>query len=61
MRSAEREAPVCDLCLERPRSAALGATIRRERIATAAGADTVRRVLPRPLPVTPAPLAGTAA
>ncbi len=40
--------PVCDLCLGRPRAAALGEPLRRERVRSRAGAETVSRVLPAP-------------
>ena len=55
-----REAPVCDLCLEKPRTAQLGEPLRRERVRNAAGAETVERVFPTPVPAsrpTPAPAA----
>jgi hypothetical protein len=44
-----REAAVCDLCGGKPRAAALGEPIRRERVRTAAGAENVQRVFPRPV------------
>lgn len=43
-----REAAVCDLCLERPRVAALGEALRRERVRSTEGAATVARVWPQP-------------
>jgi len=50
-----REAAVCDCCLAKPRAQALGEPIRHERIHTAAGAATVKRLIPEPVPVaTPA-------
>lgn len=42
MRGERRESAVCDLCLERPRTAALGRPVRSERIRSAAGAANVR-------------------
>ena len=48
LRDASREAPVCDLCIAKPRSGALGEAVRRERVKTAAGNETVRRPTPRP-------------
>jgi hypothetical protein len=45
----KREAAVCDLCLAKPRASALGEVVRRERIHTAAGAETVKRVIPAPV------------
>ncbi len=48
MRKGRRESAVCDLCLERPRAAALGEAIRRERVRSVAGAVNVRRVWPTP-------------
>jgi len=48
MRGARRESVVCDPCLERPRAAQLGDVVRRERVRSAAGAETVRRVWPEP-------------
>lgn len=56
MRKDRRESCVCDLCLERPRAAQLGEAARRERIKSAAGAETVRRIWPEPTarPVHPA-------
>ena len=44
-----RETPVCDLCAPNPRAAALGEAIGRERIRTAEGAATVRRLIPVPV------------
>ena len=44
-----RETPVCDLCLPNPRAAALGEAVGRERIQTAEGASTVRRLIPVPV------------
>jgi hypothetical protein len=46
LRRADREATVCDLCLAKPRAAALGELIRRDRVRTAAGAATVRIATP---------------
>jgi hypothetical protein len=46
LRRANREAMVCDLCLAKPRAAALGEEIRRDRVRTAAGAATVRVATP---------------
>jgi hypothetical protein len=48
MRAARREAVVCDPCLERPRAAQLGDAVRRERVRSALGAETVRRIWPEP-------------
>jgi hypothetical protein len=48
IRNGGREAAVCDLCLERPRTAALGEAVRRERMRSVAGAAAVRRVWPSP-------------
>jgi hypothetical protein len=48
MRRGRREAAVCDLCLERPRTSALGDVMRRERVRTAAGASSVHRAWPAP-------------
>jgi hypothetical protein len=45
-----RESPVCSLCLERPRAAALGEPLRQERVRSAAGAANVRRSWPVPAP-----------
>jgi hypothetical protein len=50
MARGRREAVVCDLCREKPRSAQLGEPIRRERVRSTAGAETVRRVFPTPVP-----------
>jgi hypothetical protein len=47
-----REAIVCDPCLAKPRAAELGEPVRRERMKTAAGAETVQRIIPRPVPAT---------
>jgi hypothetical protein len=44
------ESVVCDLCLERPRAAALGKTIHRERVRSTAGAANVHRARPAPAP-----------
>jgi hypothetical protein len=44
-----RETPVCDLCLSNPRVAGLGEPARRERIRTAEGEATVRRLIPEPV------------
>jgi hypothetical protein len=43
------EAIVCDLCIAKPRAAALGEPVRRDRIRSAAGAANVQRVFPRPV------------
>jgi hypothetical protein len=48
MHKGQRESPVCDLCLERPRAAALGEPARRERVRSTAGAANVRRAWPMP-------------
>jgi hypothetical protein len=48
MRSGRREWAVCDLCLERPRAAALGEASRRERVRSVGGAASVRRIWPAP-------------
>ncbi|MGH2980619.1 MAG: hypothetical protein ACRDKV_01070 [Solirubrobacterales bacterium] len=48
MRDGRREAAVCDLCLDRPRTATLGDAARRERIRSVAGAANVRRAWPAP-------------
>jgi hypothetical protein len=45
-----REAPVCDLCRRKPRAAQLGERVRRDRVRSAAGAETVRRIFPTPVP-----------
>ena len=45
-----REAPVCDLCRQKPRAAQLGEAVRRDRVRSAAGAETVRRLFPTPIP-----------
>ena len=45
---AARAASVCDLCLGRPRAAALGEPLRRERVHSRAGAETVSTVLLAP-------------
>jgi hypothetical protein len=50
-----RETPVCDLCLPNPRAAALGEAVGRERIRTAEGAATVRRLIPVPVATDRAP------
>jgi len=47
--AAAPESMICDLCLCKPRAAALGEPIRRERVRSAAGAASVRRVFPRPV------------
>ena len=46
----DREKEVCDLCLSRPRAAALGPPLRRERVHTLQGGETVSRVWPQPVP-----------
>jgi hypothetical protein len=48
MHDGGRESAVCDLCLERPRVAALGEPLRRERVRSTEGATTVARVWPQP-------------
>ena len=48
MRRGEHESAVCDLCLERPRTTALGEQVGRERIRSVAGAATVVRSWPTP-------------
>jgi hypothetical protein len=48
MRKGERESAVCDLCIERPRAAALGEQLRRERVRSIEGAETVIRSWPTP-------------
>lgn len=55
-----RETEVCDLCLPNPRVEALGEAAGRDRIRTALGAATVRRLYPVPVagggaPARPAP------
>jgi hypothetical protein len=59
LRRGGSESIVCDLCLAKPRAAALGEQIRRDRVRTAAGADTVRIATPvvggKPPPEEPAP------
>jgi hypothetical protein len=52
---ANREAPVCDLCLQKPRAGTLGEAVRRERIHSAGGGGAVRRVIPEPVPA-PSPV-----
>jgi hypothetical protein len=47
-----RETAVCELCLPNPRVAGLGEPVGPERIRSAEGAATVRRLIP--VPVTPA-------
>jgi hypothetical protein len=44
------ESPVCSLCLERPRTRALGEPLRQERMRSATGAANVRRSWPVPAP-----------
>ena len=46
-----REAAVCDLCRRTPRATQLGEPLRRDRVRSTAGAETVQRVYPRPVPV----------
>ena len=53
MGDGRRESAVCELCLERPRSAVLGEPMRRERIHSVAGAANVRRAWPVPATVAP--------
>jgi hypothetical protein len=50
MHDGRRESAVCDLCLERPRTAVLGEPARRERVHSVAGAANVRRALPATAP-----------
>jgi hypothetical protein len=59
MCNGQRESAVCDLCLERPRTAALGEPARRERVRSTAGAANVHRAWP--VPREPAPAELTAA
>ena len=57
MRKGERESALCDLCLGRPRAAVLGEQLRRERIRSIVGAETVTRIWPTPArEVRPAPV-----
>ena len=42
------EAVACELCLGRPRARALGEPLRRERVRSAAGAETVSPLAPEP-------------
>ena len=44
-----REQLVCDLCLAKPRAAALGEQLRRGRVKSAAGAANVQRIYPQPV------------
>jgi hypothetical protein len=59
LRRGGSESIVCDLCLAKPRAGALGEEVRRDRVRTAAGADTVRIATPvavrKPPPDAPAP------
>jgi hypothetical protein len=48
MREGGRESTVCDLCLERPRARSLGEQLRRERVRSTEGAETVARSWPTP-------------
>jgi hypothetical protein len=50
MGKGDHESAVCDLCLARPRAAALGEQLRRERVRTIEGAETVIRSWPTPAP-----------
>ncbi len=50
MQRGRREAIVCDPCIAKPRAAELGEPVRRERMKTVAGAETVQRIIPRPVP-----------
>jgi len=50
LQRGRREAIVCDPCIAKPRAAELGEPVRRERMKTAAGAETVQRIIPRPVP-----------
>ena len=45
----ESESLVCDLCLRKPRAIALGEPLRRDRVRSAAGAESVQRIFPRPV------------
>ena len=45
-----RDTAVCDPCLSNPRAAAMGDRVGRERIRSAEGAATVRRLIPVPVP-----------
>ena len=47
--SGRREQLVCDLCLAKPRAAALGEHLRRGRVKSAAGAANVQRIYPQPV------------
>jgi hypothetical protein len=47
--AGEEEVPICNLCLHRPRAAALGEPLRRERVHSVEGAETVARVWPTPV------------
>jgi hypothetical protein len=57
VRRGGRESVVCDLCLERPRTTALGETLRRERVRSTAGAANVHRAWPAPAPELAQPVA----
>jgi hypothetical protein len=57
MSTGQRESPVCDLCLDRPRAETLGEAVRRERIRSTAGAANVRRAWPVPAPKPAQPVA----
>jgi hypothetical protein len=48
MRDGQREAAVCDFCLQSPRAKVLGEAVRRERVRSAAGAANVKRARPAP-------------
>ena len=50
MSLGQNESPVCELCLERPRTDVLGEIVRRERVRSTAGAANVRRAWPVPAP-----------
>lgn len=54
MRAGRRRSAICELCEESPRVAALGEIVRRERVRTAAGAASVRRIWPTPVRQWPA-------
>ena len=46
LRRGKRDAIVCDLCLAKPRAAALGEAIGRDRVRSTAGASNVRIATP---------------
>ena len=51
-----RETAVCELCLPNPRVAGLGDEVGPERIRSAEGAATVRRLIPEPVAPAPRPM-----